>query len=85
MNIITGSAIVGEDGKVYSLPKPARHHNVIRMMVEQGHRTPVCGEQGFVLDDGRYVNRKQAAALALESKQIIELRWPPDLYSEDLW
>lgn len=75
-------------GVVYSLESPARHHDVIR------HMRTACGivetqgpdwEQGFVLNDGRFVQRSAAASIAVGNGQISELKWPPDLYSEDLW
>jgi len=41
--------------------------------------------QGFLLSDGRFCRRKAAAGIAIKAGQIDELKWPPDLYSEDLW
>lgn len=41
--------------------------------------------QGFILDDGTYVDRIQGAGLAIQYGQIKKLNWPPNLYSEDLW
>jgi hypothetical protein len=41
--------------------------------------------QGFVTDEGRFVDRLEGAAIALAAGQIAALKWPPDLYSEDLW
>jgi hypothetical protein len=41
--------------------------------------------QGFVLSDGSFADRQRAAAVAIEAGQIQALRWPPDLYSEDVW
>lgn len=76
------------DGKVYSLPKPNRHHNVIRMIAEENG----CGIQGpdiqgFIDADGYFWNRKQALAIALSFDQILDkskIRGDR-LYSEDLW
>ena len=73
------------DGTVYSVPRPGRHHDVIRLMVEKGRPTPISGEQGFVLSDGRFARRKPAARIAITAGQIEKLKWPPLLYSEDLW
>jgi hypothetical protein len=42
-------------------------------------------EQGFVTSDGRFVGRKQAGCIAILAGQIERLKWPPLLYSEDLW
>ncbi len=74
--------------RVYSLPQPARHHDVISdMRCNQGVRgkQDQTWEQGFVLNDGQFVNRKQAAYIARRNAQIAALKWPPNLYSEDLW
>ena len=82
---ITGVAIKDHDGTVYSLPKPNAHHHVIALMVSLGKPKPISGEQGFVLEDGRFVDRIEGAAIALKSGQISKLHWPPRLYSQDLW
>ena len=82
---VVAAAIIGEDGHPYSLPEPMRHHHVIRHMASLGHRTPIMGEQGFVLNTGRFVDRTEAAAIAIAAGQISGLKWPPYLYSEDLW
>lgn len=42
-------------------------------------------EQGFLLNNGRFAMRKAAAALAVRNGQIDAPKWPPNLYSEDLW
>lgn len=85
---VTAAAIMHPDGRVYSLPPPARHANILWMMVEKRVMPPdnaLGGEQGFLLSDGRFCRRKPAGVIALKAGQIKELRWPPSLYSEDLW
>jgi hypothetical protein len=82
---VAAAAILGHNGDIWSLPRPARHHHVIKFMAESGEPTPINGEQGFVLSDGRFVMRKAAAYLALKNGQIKSLKWPPNLYSEDIW
>jgi hypothetical protein len=43
-------------------------------------------EQGFVTDEGEFVDRAQAARIALECGQIKALRYSPtQLFSEELW
>lgn len=79
------AAIRDHDGTIYSVPRPGRHHDVIRLMVEKGRPTPITGTQGFLLTDGRFAMRKEAGRLAIASGEISALKWPPDLYSEDLW
>ena len=79
---IVESAIT-QDGKIYT---GRRHHNVIADMVNT-HKLPIPikGEQGFVDENGKFLDRLEGADLALKSGQIQKLSWPPNLYSEDLW
>jgi len=84
-------AAIKKDGKVYSLPRPARHHNVMHeFKLGRPH------EQGFIDDRLGFVGRHQALCIALACKQ--ELRFnkrqtaPGEfcdpahgLFSEDLW
>jgi len=67
-----------------SLKKPNRHHHIIHMLADLGHKTPIKGTQGFIYN-GKFVDRKTAAKIALKIGQIEKLNWPPNLYSEDLW
>ena len=80
---ITHVAIV-QDDVTYSLPKPNRHHNVIRMMMGE-HGCRGDAEQGFLLEDGTFVRRKPAGRIAIKTGQIEKLNWGNQLYSEDLW
>lgn len=82
------AAIKGDDGKVYSLPRPARHHHVIHHMRQQGYTGLVSGDrQGFLLSDGRFTWRRPALAVARRAEQLI--REPTaeghGLFSEDVW
>lgn len=76
------------EGKVYSLPPPARHHDVIKHMADE-LKTEKLGyyEQGFVDSLGRFVRRKPAMLIAKRAGQILENRAPvlDDLFSENLW
>ena len=88
---VVAAAIRDADGKVYSLPPPARHHTIIR------HYHPLlkCSigdNQGFVLSDGRYARRAAAMTVARRAGQLLpdgrRLRENPnsnELYSEDVW
>lgn len=84
------SAIL-HDGQVYSLPRPARHWNIRDVILEKTgiQRLPADhpegSPQGFITSTGRFVNREEGAKIALESEQIHSLKWPPDLYSEDIY
>jgi hypothetical protein len=82
---IVASAVV-LDGDVWQLPKPARHHHVLWALdqVLPG-RAIEAHDQGFVTNTGRYVDREEAARIAVRAKQVARLHAPPNLYSEDLW
>jgi hypothetical protein len=77
-------------GKVWSLPPPNRHHNVLWKIAEEtGEKmVDVGGEnQGFLDESGRYLTRKQALVSAQVNGQMREDRpvWGDQLYSENLW
>lgn len=80
------SVAISAFGIVASLPAPARHGDVLRKLFDF-NQTVVVGEdrQGFLTNTGRYVNRRDGAAIALAAGQIDKLQAPPDLYSEHLW
>jgi hypothetical protein len=77
-------------GKTWSLPRPNRHHDVIRHIAEQtGVRTvDARGEdQGFLDASGRYLTRKEALVNAQANGQMLADRpiLNRQLYSENLW
>ena len=83
---ITGVAIMYA-GKLYKLPAPNRHHNVIQS-IPGGVKGP--DKQGFVLADGTFLGRREAMTLAESNGQLKripgkELYQGQELYSEDLW
>jgi len=80
--MIVDAAIKDETGKVWT---GRRHCYIIQDMVLKGVQPPITGEQGFVDEAGIFFDRTAAAALALREHQIERLRWPPLLYTEDLW
>lgn len=77
--------------RVWSLPKPNRHHNIIAKIVDELNvdHVPVIGEdQGFLDDTGKYLTRSEAFRHAIECGQIaadIVTGRPNRLYSEDVW
>lgn len=75
-------------GKVYSLPPPNRHHDVIREIVRlTGVDSVDNDEQGFLDETGRFLNRQQAILSARLHNQIREgSRIVAGLlFSENLW
>lgn len=86
---IIGVAVRDEHGTVHIGRQPARHHNLLRLLHDMGLHCPNPEDQGFALDDGSFVNRRQAWGIARENGQL-RPRKPggyngPELYSEDLW
>ena len=82
---IVAAAVLDHAGAPVSLPPPARHHNILRFMVDRGDPTPIVGRQGFMTNTGEFVDRETAGHIAIIAGQIERLKWPPNLYSEDLW
>ena len=86
------AAIRYHTGDVYWLPKPARHHDVIHYMVSAvGLPKPIKSSetQGFLTNKNEFVDRRQAAQIALAAgqvKNVSDMRGcPPILFSEDVW
>jgi len=74
-------------GTTYTLPQPARHYNLIEMIAEDTGENFVFGqgEQGFLRDDGAFLNRVEAGKHALECGQVSKLHVGDALYSEEVW
>jgi len=86
MLTVERAAILALDGKVWSVPRPGRHHDVIRVMKQEGYDTPIQGEQGFLLSDGRFARRTSALTVARRANQLIRKTNPQHmLFSEDVW
>lgn len=79
------AAAVKEGTMTCSMPRPARHHNILRQMAEAGMPIPIIGEQGFLTSDGLFVGRHRAKVIAVEASQIIGTRDHDELFSEDVW
>ena len=72
-----------------------RHHNCIQTFTqivgfpytEQGHKINNTEVQGFMTSKNRFVDRKEALIIALESNQVIDKSQirNDNLYSEDLY
>ena len=76
------------DGKVWM---GRRHGNVIHQIVSEGYAKTVTHTefiQGFMTDDGRFVDRHEAFKIAVECNQLLNPKDPwaaPTLMSEDLY
>lgn len=84
-------AAILHKGQALALPRPARHHTIIRWLsgLVPEREWPVCGggrEQGFLTSAGRYVDRKEAFAVAVSAGQCrADAPRSDELFSEDLW
>ncbi len=89
MTKIIAAAVRLPNGKVVSLPPPARHHDVIHYICQADalDRLPADCEQGFLLDDGRFARRVAALHIAFAAGQVLggKLKGGRVLTSEDLW
>lgn len=78
-------------GTIYSLPPPARHHNVMRHIWDTVGAEVFIGPgaQGFLTSRGRFVSRATALRIVLAAGQLQidhpSLNAGGRLFSEDLW
>jgi hypothetical protein len=79
---------------VCSVPRPGRHHDVIRACAKSGMPTPIGvmpgleDEQGFIDHEGNFLSRKQAALHVVKCGQPLRsshINHRLGLFSEDLW
>lgn len=83
---IVASAIKLSDGRVFTAPRPGRHCHAIGLAVAAGLERVVDEVQGFMTDNGRFLDRDEAGRHAIEAGQIAALKWPHmGLNSEDVW
>ena len=89
---IKAAAIKTADGEVHCVPAPARHHNVIWLLLDMGYSLGRIsyGEEGFVTDQEEFVSRSAALAIAQANGQLLaEYRELAaqlgELYSEFVW
>lgn len=85
------AAAIQVEGVTISLPIPARHGQVLHAADAMGlpdHRIRAAC-QGFLTNEGRFVNRVQAKQIAHIAEQFQmrpeNERHGRDLFSEDLW
>lgn len=82
------AAAIRHEGQTYSLLPPARHGEVLRLVMAI-HQPSVVGlpdDQGFVTSYNRFVGRKEGKLIARDAGQLLPTASPStDLFSEDLW
>lgn len=89
--ILSAAIMIRGTGLIISLPKPARHSDIVhaynlQACPERQHHDPEF--QGFITSTGRYVGRKEAVYVARRAEQLTlpKICHPMDeLFSEDLW
>lgn len=88
------------ESEATTLPRPARHHDIIAALAARGFGPGDVGpsRQGFVTSTGRYVGREEAWRIAVAAGQLLPARTTDgmevrrtapapngSLYSEDVW
>jgi hypothetical protein len=79
--MVEAAAILGTDGVVYTLPRPAKHRTIRAKCAEQGH--PIGGTSGFLLSDGTFATRAEALPVAIQANQLKKI--PKTLHSGHMW
>lgn len=86
--IIVAAAVMQGD-VICAVPRPGRHHDVIKGLANHGTPIPIRGAQGFLTNTGRFVNRWEAMDIAKAAGQArqVDPKRPlsGELYSEDVW
>ena len=76
-------------GRIWSLPAPNRHHDVIRHIIQQtGSGMYGPHSEGFLTENGTYLDRRSARWLAESTGQFKREAGgtqSAELFSEDLW
>lgn len=74
------------------VPRPGRHHHVVRACADNGMPTPIGHGpgivQGFINHHGIFLNRMEAALEVIECGQPLRsasINMNLGLFSEDLW
>jgi hypothetical protein len=78
---------IRKDGQVHSLPRPARHVDLLHKIRDAGEDRAGY-EYGFLTNVGRFVDRFEAWEIAQESGQMQTRNGRPlrqELHSELLW
>ena len=77
-------AAILQDGEIWT---GRRHHEIIREINKETGIRPVTGEQGFWTDNGFWLRRPAAMAVAIQNGQVErgKTTHKRDLFSEDLW
>ena len=82
--MILAAAIKGGSGQIYSLPPPARHHDIFRIMNKTERTNHI---QGFIDNKLGFIDRHTAYSIVRQQNQKLIRKTHPldELFSEDLW
>ena len=91
MTIVAAALKIGD--VVFHIPAPARHHHILHWLTKlfkgRTDRGYELETQGFITDDGVFLDRPTAYRHAIDSGQVLNRRAGgydgTDLFSEDLW
>jgi hypothetical protein len=73
-------------GQIWAVEQPGRHSHVCWTMDMLHVPTHYMSTQGFLTSYGRYVDRKEAALIAVSANQLLDMQnHPTRLFSEDVW
>lgn len=83
---ITGVAMLCDDGRVWALPRPCRHHHVFSLAAFMQKPVDPC-RQGFMTSAGRFVTREEAMGIvrANGGPWTTSDTGRRELFSEDVW
>lgn len=80
------AAAIKDGAVICTLPRPSRHHDIIKAMVKSGRPTPIDGAQGFLTSEGNFLNRADAMTVARDAGQVKRgQETKRELFSEDVW
>lgn len=77
-----------ETGEIWTLPAPARHHNLFRILPDELSSSDIAKyiEQGFETNLRPFVDRKEAKIIARIADQLLDRASKLNiLFSEDVW
>lgn len=87
MTKITHVAILYEN-KIWSLPKPNRHHHIIKEIYDSNGIGIISKDiQGFLDSNGNFLTREEALEVARNADQLLDPKNVrlKKLFSEDIW
>lgn len=85
-DVIVGVSLSLPGGLHVVLPRPARHHHLLRLIYDAGLPDPGPDSQGFLTSRGECVDRELGLAIASFAGQIKQKHGNPGiLFSEDMW